>query len=165
MIPETKVFIFGAGHITRALVPLLIQAGFHMTVIDDDESMFSEGPLPDGIETRTGNMAEIADKLQGDSDTYVVLLSRGFSRDKAILKNLIAKDFKYIGMIGSSTKIYAIKEDIKKDGVPEDVFLKLKAPIGLDIGAETPEEIAISIAAEIIAVKTGKLSFPAEKNT
>lgn len=136
-----------------------------MSVFDDDGGMLSRFPLPDDIETKTGDMGEIADKLKGDSDTYVVLLSRGFSRDKAILKNLIAKDFKYIGMIGSSNKIQAMKEDIKKDGVPEDAFLKLKAPIGLDIGAEIPEEIAISIAAEIIAVKTGKLTFPAEKKT
>jgi len=87
-----------------------------------------------------------------------VLLSRGFSKDKTILTQLIRKDFKYIGMIGSLRKINAMREDLQKERAPEEAFSKLKAPVGLDIGAETPEEIAISIAAEIIAVKKGRFA-------
>ncbi len=157
IIPSARVFIFGAGHITKALAPLLVQAGFHVRIVDDDAKLLNGYPLPDVIETVTGDMANIADDLQGDSDTYIVLLSRGFSRDRTILKNLITKNFKYIGMIGSANKIHTMKEDIIKDGIEETALSKLKAPVGLDIGAETPDEIAISIAAELIAVRSNKL--------
>jgi xanthine dehydrogenase accessory factor len=103
-------------------------------------------------------MEQFARDLSSDPGTYIVLLSRGYSRDKAILSQLIQKDFKYIGMIGSLRKINTMKEELQKEGVPEEAFSKLKAPIGLDIGGETPEEIAISIAAEIIATKKEKLA-------
>ena len=157
IIPNPKVFIFGTGHITKALAPLLVHAGFRVKIADDDANLLTGYPLPDVIETLTGDLANIAYDLQGDSETYIVLLSRGFSRDRAILENLITKNFKYIGMIGSANKIRTMKEDIKKDGVEESAFSKFKAPVGLDIGAETPDEIAISIVAELIAVRSNKL--------
>ncbi|MGB9628982.1 MAG: XdhC family protein [Thermodesulfobacteriota bacterium] len=157
ILPEEKLIIFGAGHITRCLAPLMKIAGFNVSVVDDSpellrKEMFSE--IEDLILT---DMEKYARELPSDPRTYIVLLSRGFSRDKEILSQLIRKDFKYIGMIGSMRKIMTMKEDLKKEGVPEEAFTKLQAPIGLDIGGETPEEIAISIAAEIIAVKKGKV--------
>jgi xanthine dehydrogenase accessory factor len=91
--------------------------------------------------------------------TYVVVLSRGFSRDRAILAKLLKKDFTYIGMIGSKRKMENVIRVLKEEGIPDQAFSKLKSPIGLDIGAETPEEIAISIAGEIVAVRKGKLVF------
>ncbi|MEM3432836.1 MAG: XdhC family protein [Candidatus Methanomethyliaceae archaeon] len=107
-------------------------------------------------------MESFAKGLSSDNRTYIVVLSRGFSKDKAIIGQLLKKDFKYIGMIGSKRKTENIINGLKEEGMPDDALVKLKSPIGLDIGAETPEEIAISIVGEIIAVKKGKLAWPSQ---
>ncbi|MGB9630133.1 MAG: XdhC family protein [Thermodesulfobacteriota bacterium] len=157
MLLEEKLIIFGAGHITRCLAPLMKMAGFNVSVVDDSPDLLRKEAFPETDDLILTDMEQYAKDLPSDHRTYVVLLSRGFSRDKEILSQLIRKDFKYIGMIGSMRKIRTMKEDLKKEGVPDEAFMKLQAPIGLDIGGETPEEIAISIAAEIIAVKKGKV--------
>jgi xanthine dehydrogenase accessory factor len=157
ILPKAKLFIFGAGHITRVLAPLMQMAGFQVSVVDDSPDLLQKDKFPETEDLVLTDMEQFARDLPSDPGTYIVLLSRGFSRDKAILSQLIQKDFKYIAMIGSLRKINTMKEDLQKEGIPEEALSKLKAPIGLDIGAETPEEIAISIAAEIIAAKKGKL--------
>jgi len=156
--PDEKLIIFGAGHITRSLAPLAKGAGFKVSVVEDSPDLLQKDKFPETEDLVLTDMEQFARDLSSDLPTYIVLLSRGFSRDKAILTQLIQKDFKYIGMIGSFRKINTMKEDLQKKGIPEEAFIKLKAPVGLDIGAETPEEIAISIAAEIIAAKKGKLN-------
>ncbi len=157
ILPEAKLVIFGAGHITRSLAPLIKKAGFEVTVVEDSPDLLQKDKFPETEDLVLTGMEQFARNLPSDPRTYIVLLSRGFSRDKAILTQLIQKDFKYIGMIGSKSKIMAMKEDLRKQGIPIEAFTKLQAPIGLDIGGETPEEIAISIAAEIISAKKGKL--------
>jgi xanthine dehydrogenase accessory factor len=157
LLPKERLIIFGAGHITQALAPLMQRAGFNVSVIDDNPDFLQKEKFPEIGDLVLRNMEEAARELSSDPNTYIVLLSRGFSKDKAILSQLIQKDFKYLGMIGSLRKINTMRGDLQKEGIPEETFSKLQAPIGLDIGAETPEEIAISIAAEIIAGKKGKL--------
>ena len=157
ILPDEKLIIFGAGHITRSLAPLIKGAGFKVSVVEDSPDLLQKDKFPATEDLVLTDMEQFARDLPSDPRTYIVLLSRGSSRDEAILRQLIQKDFKYIGMIGSARKIVTMKEDLKKQGVPGEAFLKLQAPIGLDIGAETPEEIAISIAAEIIAAKKEKL--------
>ena len=159
ILPDDKLIIFGAGHITRSLAPLMRGAGFQVSVVEDSPDLLQKDKFPETEDLILTDMEQFARDLSSDPGTYIVLLSRGFSRDKAILIQLIQKDFKYIGMIGSLRKINTMREDLQKEGIPEKVFSKLKAPIGLDIGAETPEEIAISIAAEVIAAKKEKLAF------
>ena len=158
ILPDEKLIIFGAGHITRSLAPLMKGAGFEVSVVEDSPDLLQKDKFPETEDLILTDMEQFARDLPSDPGTYIVLLSRGFSRDKAILSQLIQKDFKYIGMIGSLKKINTMKEDLQKEGIPEEAFSKLKAPIGLDIGAETPEEIAISIAAEIVAVKKGRFA-------
>ena len=158
ILQEEKLIIFGAGHITRSLAPLMRGAGFQVSVVEDSPDLLQKDKFPETEDLILTDMEQFARDLLPDPRTYIVLLSRGFSRDKAILTQLIQKDFKYIGMIGSLRKINTMKEDLQKEGIPEEAFSKLKAPIGLDIGAETPEEIAISIAAEIVAVKKGRFT-------
>jgi xanthine dehydrogenase accessory factor len=158
ILPDEKLVIFGAGHITRSLAPLMKLAGFQVSVVEDSPDLLQKDKLPETENLILTDMEQFARDLSSDPGTYIVLLSRGYSRDKAILSQLIQKDFKYIGMIGSLRKINTMKEELQKEGVPEEAFSKLKAPIGLDIGGETPEEIAISIAAEIIATKKEKLA-------
>jgi xanthine dehydrogenase accessory factor len=157
ILPDEKLIIFGAGHITRSLALLMKGAGFKVSVVEDSPDLLQKDKFPETEDLVLTDMEQFARNLPSAPRTYIVLLSRGFSKDKAILTQLIQKDFKYIGMIGSARKIVTMKEDLKKQGVPEEALLRLQAPIGLNIGAETPEEIAISIAAEIIAAKKEKL--------
>ncbi len=157
IFPDEKLVIFGAGHITRRLAPLMKMAGFQVSVVEDSPDLLQKDKFPETENLILTDMEQFARDLPSDPGTYIVLLSRGYSRDKTILSQLIQKDFKYIGMIGSLRKINMMKEELQKEEIPEEAFSKLKAPIGLDVGAETPEEIAISVAAEIIGAKKGKL--------
>lgn len=159
LLPPDKLIIFGAGHITRSLAPMMKKIGFHVIVVDDNPDFLKRDYFPDIEDLHLEDMDAFADKLPPDSNTYIVVLSRGFSRDKAILGGLLKKEFKYIGMIGSKRKLESVINELKQEGIPDEAFIKLKSPVGLDIGAETPEEIAISIAGEIIAVKKGKLAL------
>ena len=159
ILPKTKLIIFGAGHITRVLAPLMQTAGFQVSVVDDSPDLLQKEEFPEIEDLRLTDMDQFAGDLLPDPNTYIVILSRGFSKDEAILLQLIQKDFKYIGMIGSMRKMMTMKENLQKQGISKEAFAKIQAPIGLDIGAETPEEIAISIAAEIIAVKKEKSAF------
>lgn len=159
ILPPEKLIIFGAGHITRALAPMMKKIGFLVSVVDDSPDFLQKESFPDIEDMHIEDMVAFADKLSSDSETYIVCLSRGFSRDKAVLNQLLKKQFRYIGMIGSQRKIEAMIKDLQEEGIPKEAFSMLKSPVGLDIGAETPEEIAISIAGEIIAVKKGKLLF------
>jgi xanthine dehydrogenase accessory factor len=163
ILPDDKVIIFGAGHITRSLAPMLQRSGFLVSVIDDSPELLQKDKFSEIEDLRLTDMEKSAKELPPDPNAYIVLLSRGFSRDEAILHQLIQKDFKYIGMIGSMKKIMTMKENLEKQGTPIEALSKIQAPIGLDIGGETPEEIAISIAAEIIAVKKGKLEILKKK--
>ena len=157
ILPDAKLIIFGAGHITRSLAPLMKSAGFQVSVVEDSPDLLQKDKFPETEDLVLTDMEQFARDLPPDVHTYIVILSRGFSRDKAILSKLIQKDFKYIGMIGSQRKIRTMEEELQMQGVPKEAFSKLQAPVGLDIGAETPEEIAISIAAEMIAAQKGKL--------
>jgi xanthine dehydrogenase accessory factor len=157
ILPDAKVIIFGAGHITRSLAPLMKSAGFQVSIVEDSPDLLHKDKFPETEDLILTDMEQFARDLPSDTRTSIVLLSRGFSRDKTILNQLIQKDFKYIGMIGSQRKIRAMEEELQTQSVPKEAFSKVRAPIGLDIGAETPDEIAISIAAEIIAAKKGKL--------
>ena len=157
MLPDEKLIIFGAGHITRSLAPLMKGAGFKVSVVEDSPDLLQKDKFPETEDLILTDMEQLARNLSSDPWTCIVLLSKGFSRDRAILNQLIQKDFKYIGMIGSTKKIITMSENLQKEGILKEALSKLHAPIGLNIGAETPEEIAISIAAEIIAAKKGKI--------
>ncbi len=164
VLPDDKLIIFGAGHITRVLAPLLQMAGFQVFVVDDSPDLLQKEKFPEIENLNLTEMEQFAGDLPPDPNTYIIVLSRGFSKDEAILRRLIQKEFKYIGTIGSVRKIRAMKENLQKQGISRETLANLSAPIGLDIGGETPEEIAISIAAEIIAAKKGKLdSFKKEE--
>lgn len=160
LFPSEKLVIFGAGHITRSLAPMMKKIGFLVTVVDDSVDLLRKEYFPDIEDLQIKDMEAFAGELISDSKIYIVVLSRGFSRDKAILGKLLKKQFPYIGMIGSHRKMENIIKGLQEEGISKDAFSALKSPMGLDIGAETPEEIAISIAGEIIAVKKGSPRFP-----
>jgi xanthine dehydrogenase accessory factor len=157
LFPSERLVIFGAGHITRSLAPMMKKMDFLVTVVDDSPDLLQKNYFPDIEDVHIEDMVAFAGGLPSDNKTYIVVLSRGFSRDKAVLGQLLKKEFRYIGTIGSQRKLESIIKELQEEGIPKEAFSMLKSPIGLDIGAETPEEIAISIAGEIIAVKKGKL--------
>lgn len=157
LLPFEKLIIFGAGHITRSLAPMMKKIGFQVSVVDDVPDFLKREYFPDIEDVYIEDMEVFAKSVSSDPKTYIIVLSRGFSRDEAILGQLLKKEFRYIGMIGSRRKLENIVETLQAEGIPKEAFSILKSPVGLDIGAETPEEIAISIAAEIMAIKKGKL--------
>jgi xanthine dehydrogenase accessory factor len=157
LLPPERLIIFGAGHITRALAPMMQKIGFLVSVLDDSPDFLQKEYFPDIEDVHIEDMETFAGSLSSDSRAYVVVLSRGFSRDKTVLNQLLKKEFRYIGMIESQKKIESMIRELQKEGIPKEAFSVLKSPVGLDIGAETPEEIAISIVGEIIALKKGKL--------
>ena len=157
VLPSAKLIIFGAGHITRSLAPMMKRIGFQVSVVDDSPDFLKKEYFPDIENVHIEDMEVFAGSVSSDPKTYIIVLSRGFSRDKAVLNQLLRKEFRYIGMIGSQRKIEAMIEELQKEGIPKEAFPMLKSPVGIDIGAETPEEIAISIAGEIMAIKKGIL--------
>jgi xanthine dehydrogenase accessory factor len=159
ILPPERLIIFGAGHISRALAPTMQKIGFSVSVVDDSPDFLKKEYFPDIEDIHIEDMEFFAGNLLSDSKTYIVVLSRGFSRDKAILRQLLKKEFTYVGMIGSQRKIESMVKELHEEGIPEKSFSMLKSPVGLAIGAETPEEIALSIAAEIMAIKKGKLDL------
>src|SRR5512139_4073887 len=111
ILPDAKLIIFGAGHITRSLAPLMKSAGFQVSVVEDSPDLLQKEKFPEAEDLILTDMEQFARDLPSDPEIYIVLLSRGFSRDRAILSQLIQKDFRYIGMIGSLKKINAMKGD------------------------------------------------------
>jgi xanthine dehydrogenase accessory factor len=154
ILPAQEAIIFGAGHISQALAEILNKLNFNITIIDDNRNFANSKkfPLADNIICREFNESF---KILGEitSNSYVFIMTRGHLYDFLCLKNIFNYDPSYIGMIGSKKRVEKVKEKLLEAGIPREKFSSLHAPIGLDMSAETPEEIAISIAAQVIAVK------------
>jgi xanthine dehydrogenase accessory factor len=135
ILPKPQLCLFGGGHVSLALARIADQAGFEITVVDDRESFANLQRFPMAAGVHTSFEASF-EKLHPNPSTYVVIVTRGHKDDMRVLKWAVGTDARYIGMIGSKRKV---------------IFARVHATIGLDIGAQTPEEIAVSIVAELIA--------------
>lgn len=154
---QGTVYLFGAGHCGEKLAPVLSMIGFS-TVVVDDRADFANGerfPTADRIVVPE-SFAGVVDSLPLDQDSYVVILTRGHLHDKVVLAQALKTPAGYVGMIGSKTKVARTLQALQEEGFSGDDLARVHAPIGLSIGAETPEEIAISIAAELIQVRAAK---------
>ncbi len=151
VLPEDKLYIFGGGHVSRALVRVLAPLGFRITVIDDREDFAKPENFPGASDVIYSDYREFAEKLQTDDRTYVVIATEDHEHDYAALTTLLYKPVKYLGMLGSRKKLETFKKRMNEKEL--ELLEKLKSPVGLDIGAETPEEIAISIAAELVKTR------------
>lgn len=151
--PQQELVIFGGGHISGALVPLGKMLGFQVTVTDDREAFASAERFPEADRVLCGEYTEIFRELEETQAGYYVVVTRGHLGDKECVRRILQRPFRYAGMIGSRKKVAQTKEDLRKEGFADGLLEQLHAPIGLKIGAETPEEIAVSIAAELIQVK------------
>jgi xanthine dehydrogenase accessory factor len=158
VLPIPRAFIFGAAHISKGLSKVLTLAGFATSVIDDREVFASRERFPEAAEVHAGEYEDIFPKLGIDGSSYLIIVTRGHRDDMRALKLAIATPARYIAMIGSRRKVLGVVKELEKEGVPRAAFERLHAPMGLDIGAVSPEEIAISVAAEVIAVRRGAAS-------
>ncbi len=151
-----KLVIFGGGHVGKDIAKLAGDLDFKITVIDDRQEIL-DGYGPE-IETVLTDDSYLENFPSLDTHSYVVIVSRSHQCDRVIIEKALSYECAYIGMIGSQKKVSKMFESLKEAGVSGDLIAKVRAPIGLDIGAEGPFEIAVSIVAELIAVKRNKLS-------
>ncbi len=154
ILPQPMLYIFGGGHVSIALANAAHSAGFNIGVIDDRESFANQERFPMATEIHT-SFEEAFEKINPTAATYMVIVTRGHKDDMRVLAWAIGTSPRYIGMIGSKRKVISVYRALEKDGVAPEKFANVHAPVGLDIGALTPEEIAISITAELIAIRRG----------
>ena len=145
-----SVYIFGGGHVGRALVPVLATVGFRVVMYDNREELAKKENYPMASEVIFGSFSDISGKVALTANDYAVVMTPGHQADYEILSQVLKSSATYIGCIGSRTKVAKTRERLKRDGYTEEDIARVHAPIGLPILAETPEEIAISIAAEMI---------------
>ena len=145
-----RVYLFGAGHVGRALVPVLSYVGFEVTVFDNRAELARREHFPTAREIIVGDFAHIFEKVTLTADDYAVVMTPGHQADYEILEQVLRTPATYIGCIGSKKKVAITRERLAAAGFSQREIDRVHAPIGLPILAETPEEIAVSIAAEMI---------------
>jgi xanthine dehydrogenase accessory factor len=157
-IPE-RLYIFGGGHVGFHLASLAKKVGFDFIVVDDRAEFASAERFPEASSLLVGDPGKVAEDLVVTDHDYIVIVTRAHKDDYNVLSGVIQKPARYIGMIGSSTKRKQIYHKLRMtDGIPEDLLNQIHSPIGIDIGSETPEEIAVSIVAELIQVRRNPTS-------
>ncbi len=151
ILPPAELYIFGAGHVGTSLYKIAQIAGFDVTIVDDRETYANRERFPLAHQIIAEGFDKALAQLAPSESTYIVIVTRGHREDMRVLGWAVQTPAGYVGMIGSNRKTIKIFEELQKEGVRAKLFERVHAPIGLDIGAITPEEIAISIAAELIA--------------
>jgi xanthine dehydrogenase accessory factor len=155
---EPTVYIFGGGHISEQLAPLAKKVHFKVVVVDDREMFANRERFPEADEVIVSEFEKCFDQLNIDDSSYIVIVTRGHLYDGFVLEQAIKTNARYIGMIGSKKKIKTLYEILVKKGVAKETLNRVHAPIGLDINSETPEEIAVSIVAQLIKTRGERLS-------
>lgn len=153
ILPQPWLFILGAGHVGRCLARTARDLGFRIAVVDDRIKYANRERFPEAEALHVGDWEKVLEELPVDSSSYVVIVTRGHQFDLVCLRFALQSRARYIGLIGSRRKIRLFFEKLESEGVDPVEFARVSAPVGLDIGSETPEEIAVSIAAELIAVR------------
>jgi xanthine dehydrogenase accessory factor len=151
VLPPAMLYIFGAGHVAYNLYKVATVAGFDVTVIDDRESYANRERFPDAREVIADDFDAVTTRLHVPEGSYIVIVTRGHRDDMRILRWAVDARARYLGMIGSKRKTISTYKELEKQGIPAEKFAGIHAPVGLEIGAVTPEEIAVSIVAEMIA--------------
>ena len=149
------LLVVGAGHVGRALVHLARWAGFSVIVADDRADLCTPEQCPGANEYLTGDIVAALDAHVLTPRTYAALVTRSYVQDVRLLPTLLAADLPYVGVMGSQRRWMSAQRELLAGGVSEERLAGVRAPIGLELQAETPEEIAVSILAEIIAVRRG----------
>ena len=153
VLPPAPLYIFGAGHVAFNLYKVAQIAGFDITIVDDRESYANRERFPEAREVVAADFEQAMAKLSPSESSYIVITTRGHRDDMRVLRWAVQTQARYIGMIGSKRKTIEIFRQLTKEGISPQLFERVHAPVGLDIGAATPEEIAVAITAELIAVR------------
>ncbi|MGA8145781.1 MAG: XdhC/CoxI family protein [Candidatus Acidiferrales bacterium] len=159
ILPQPTLYLFGGGHVSAAVARVAHQAGFAVGIIDDREAFANAERFPMASEFYSTYEDAFA-KIRPNSSSYLVIVTRGHKDDMRVLGWAIDTEARYIGMIGSKRKVISVYKALEKEGHDLEKFERVHAPVGLDIGALAPEEIAVSIAAELIAVRRNALNLP-----
>src|SRR6266567_1821778 len=153
VIPPPVAVIFGAGHISKSLCKVANLAGFSTAIVDNRESFANRQRFPEAAEIFAEEYEEVFPKLTVHESTYLIIVTRGHRDDMRVLRWAASTPARYIAMIGSKRKVISVVKELEKEGLSRDQLARIYAPMGLEIGAISPEEIAISVAAEMIAVR------------
>lgn len=148
-----SLYLFGAGHVSQYVSRVAAMAEFEVTVIDDREEFANRERFPEARDVIVGDFRSAFERLRFSGREYVAILTRGHKHDALVLEEAMKRPTRYIGMIGSRRKTKLIYDHLKKKGVTSEALESIHAPIGLNIQAETPQEIAVSIVAQLIEVK------------
>lgn len=153
--PRLQLVLAGGGHIAQELYKLGLTLGFRITILEDREEYANPIRFPQAEALRVGDMGKILEEMDLGHTSYVVIVSRGHKMDELALRAVLGREVAYIGMIGSRNKVANTITSLRETEVPEEQISRVFMPIGLDLGGQKPEEIALSIMAEILAVKYG----------
>jgi xanthine dehydrogenase accessory factor len=158
--PEPKLIVFGGGHIAKPLVEFASKVGFHITVIDDRPTFANSSRFPEAEKVICESFEKSFDLIDLNQSSFVVIITRGHRHDMLCLKQTLKYETSYVGMIGSKRRTKIAKEQLSDEGYSQEHINKINAPIGLDIDAVSPEEIAISIVAQLISYRRRKKVIP-----
>ncbi|MCK6691233.1 MAG: XdhC family protein [Thermoanaerobaculia bacterium] len=153
---QNHLCIIGGGHCALALSELMSKLDFHISLFDDRPGLdtVKKNRFAHKIQI-IDNYANIGGLIPHGENVYLVVMTLGYRSDEQVIRQLAGKQFKYFGVLGSAAKMQTVLENLRRDGIPEEYLRRIHTPAGLHINSRTPEEIAVSIAAEIIAVKNG----------
>jgi xanthine dehydrogenase accessory factor len=158
VVPEPRAFIFGAGHISKSLSKVANMAGFATVIVDNREAFANRERFPEADEVHAAEYEDLFPTLTIRDTSYVIIVTRGHRDDMRVLRWAVTTPAKYIAMIGSKRKVIGVVKELEREGQDRDTFERIFAPMGFDIGAITPEEIAVSVVAEMIAVRRSPTS-------
>ena len=151
--PQPRAIIFGAGHISKSLCQVAGMIGFQTTIVDNRESFANRERFPDAGDIFADEYEDVFPKLEVNHCSYLIIVTRGHRDDMRVLRWAVSTKACYIGMIGSRRKALAVYKELEKEGIDRASFERVSSPMGLDIAALSPEEIAVSVAAEMIAIR------------
>jgi xanthine dehydrogenase accessory factor len=163
VLPIPEMIIFGAGHISTQVSKIAVIAGFRTTIVDNRPVYANAERFPEAEAIHSSSFEESFEAIMPTENTYLVIVTRGHQEDENVLRWAVGTNARYIGMIGSKRKIRTIADNLTKEGIERERIERVHMPIGLDIGAVTPEEIAVAIVAEAIHIRRVGFKHPLSK--
>jgi len=162
ILPQPMLYVFGGGHVSMAVAKAAMAAGFSIGVVDDRETFANQERFPMAQEIYT-RYEDAFEKIHPNAASYLVIVTRGHKEDMRVLAWAVRTEARYVGMIGSKRKVLSVYKALENEGYKPEEFERVYAPMGLEIGALSPEEIAVSIAAELVAVRRNAASAAHKK--
>ena len=153
ILPDPTLFIFGAGHVGRCVAEIARSIGFDIAIVDDRIKYANRERFPYANALYAAPWDDVFVKLPINASSYLLIATRGHQYDLACLRFAVRSPAKYIGLLGSRRKTKILFDTLEKEGIERTHFQRVHAPVGLEIGSESPEEIAVSIAAELVAIR------------